>query len=174
MLVVFVSTPCFADGPFFANGIKVGEATQTSAIVWVRLTKEEQAEFGRLKIFTEGLPSNARLKIPMPTNVAPGMPGEVRLSYTAASGAERKTDWIGVDGASDFTHQFKLSNLTPGTQYKVRVEARASSDGAVTATANGEFHTAFATDQRESSAVHRFHLSGDSQHRFRNRRPSRL
>ncbi|MBT6004190.1 MAG: hypothetical protein HOG79_00610, partial [Prolixibacteraceae bacterium] len=27
------------DGPYFGTGIKIGEVTQTEAIVWVRLTK---------------------------------------------------------------------------------------------------------------------------------------
>lgn len=28
------------DGPYFATGIKIGEVTQTEAIVWTRLTKD--------------------------------------------------------------------------------------------------------------------------------------
>ena len=63
------------DGPYLGNGIKVGEASQTSAVVWVRLTNAPEANFGLLKIFTEGLPSNAKSKLPMP----PACPGKTSV-----------------------------------------------------------------------------------------------
>lgn len=30
------------DGPYFATGIKIGEVTQTEAIVWIRLTENPE------------------------------------------------------------------------------------------------------------------------------------
>ena len=47
-LFVFVITllsSCQAavvDGPYFATGIKIGEVTQTEAIVWIRLTENPE------------------------------------------------------------------------------------------------------------------------------------
>ena len=62
-------------GPYFASGIKVGEATQDSAIIWVRLTQREQADFAALDIFTQGLPSGASTGVMMPTAAVVGAEG---------------------------------------------------------------------------------------------------
>ncbi len=114
--------------PFFANGLKVGEVTQKSAIVWVRLTKEHKANFGKLKLLTEGLPSNAKAKIDMPLDVVPGMEGEarVRLTHLDGNGLPRltETEWAVIGPETDYCHQFKLKNLVPGISYQVIVEAR--------------------------------------------------
>ncbi|MBT7866913.1 MAG: hypothetical protein HN763_11235, partial [Opitutales bacterium] len=41
-LIVVASAACLqaAKGPFLANGIKIGEVDQHSAIVWIRLTRD--------------------------------------------------------------------------------------------------------------------------------------
>ncbi len=71
----------YAESPYFASGIKVGEVDQSSAIIWCRLTKEETAKFGLLPIFTEGLKDKDKDIINMPLEVVPGMEGEVRVLY---------------------------------------------------------------------------------------------
>ena len=45
LTIVMLATAPFAaasEGPYLATGIKIGEVDQTSAIVWVRLTKRDQ------------------------------------------------------------------------------------------------------------------------------------
>ena len=134
-------TASAVEQPHFASGIKIGEVTQDSAIVWVRLTRNKSADFDRLKIFKEGLPSNARVKIDMPADVVPGMPGKVRVRYDEAGESTLlETDWVSVDSDTDFIHQFRLKNLTPGSAYSIIVDAKSTSGEESTIT--GRFRTA--------------------------------
>ncbi|MEM9158104.1 MAG: hypothetical protein AAGB46_03570, partial [Verrucomicrobiota bacterium] len=82
---LFVTLYQFAsasEGPYFGTGVKVGEVDQNSAIIWARLTQDETAKFDLLPIFTEGL-LDVRAKDVgrMPTDVAPGAQGEIRVKY---------------------------------------------------------------------------------------------
>ena len=44
---VLYTTTLFADAPYMATGIKIGEVTDTTAIIWVRLTENaERVDFG--------------------------------------------------------------------------------------------------------------------------------
>ncbi|BDS07567.1 alkaline phosphatase [Oceaniferula spumae] len=140
------------DGPYLATGIKIGEVDQKSAIVWVRLTKEKRADFGRLPILTEGLDPKEKSKTPMPTDIVPGMAGEVRVSYWPESKEdERKnTDWVKVTVEQDFTYQFKLNDLRPHRAYKCLVEARQTGSEKPSITMTGGFKTAPSSDQAEA------------------------
>ncbi len=128
LLVGFAATMGRAQSPHFASGIKVGEVNQDSAIIWVRLTKNKVADFDRLPILTEGLPSNARLSIEMPDDLVSGIDGQVRLRYWVDGRVpvQKVTNWMDVDPDADFTHQFKIRRLKPGTPYRFTVESRAS------------------------------------------------
>ncbi len=132
------------DGPFFASGIKVGESTQTTAIVQVRLTENESADFSRLPIFTEGLPVGEQSAIEMPDDVVPGMAGQVQMEYwiDGDESSRRSTNRVQVNETTDFTHQFRLTDLQPGSQYRFQVNARASADAADTASITGSLRTA--------------------------------
>ena len=44
--MVAVSARALADGPYLANGVKVGEVSQDSAVVWARLTAEPKRREG--------------------------------------------------------------------------------------------------------------------------------
>ncbi len=142
-LLLLCGSGMAGDGPWFASGIKVGEATQTSAIVWVRLTQQPEAAFDRLPILTEGLPSNERSSLRMPTDVVPGSPGRVRVRFKPVSGEsdERSTPWVSVSDDTDFCHQFTLTDLHPGQRYGVVVESTDPS-GQPGATMSGGFTTA--------------------------------
>ena len=136
-----------ADGPYFASGIKVGEVDQTSAIVWVRLTKNPVANFDRLPIFTEGLPGRTKDTGIMPVDVVLGTEGETRVRYwTLKSDRLQKTDWEKVTAESDFVHQFQLVSLLPDTQYKFEVDARGSGAEEISNTISGTFKTAPTAD----------------------------
>ncbi len=137
-----------AQAAYFASGIKVGEVDQTSAIVWVRLTADEVADFDQLPIFTEGLDESAKDVGPMPLAVAPGMAGDVRVIYWVEGATDAHfTEWKSVDPEADFIHQFELRGLVAGSEYRFKVQARESAVTAQVNTIAGSFRTAPAADQ---------------------------
>ena len=137
-----------AAGPFQATGFKVGEVTDTTAIVWTRLTANEKANPSTnpaLKfVYIDGKskemdlrerPDKKRGEIESveystPGKVrdiryaAPGASGEVRVVYQAQGGAHRSSGWESVDPKADYTRQFRLEKLKPNTIYSLRVETR--------------------------------------------------
>ena len=72
-------TAVFADAPYMATGIKIGEVTATEAIVWVRLTAvEKRVDFG------------APMPIVTYTHVDTGEPLDGRLMLYDALQAETR------------------------------------------------------------------------------------
>ena len=137
--------PALSAAPHLANGVKVGEVDDRSALVWTRLTETDAADFGRLPILTQGLDQRDPDVGEIPPDLLPGAPGEVRLTWwPAAAGdlAKELTAWATVSPDRDFTHQFALSNLEPDTLYAYVVEGSAPSRDAMVATASGQFRTA--------------------------------
>jgi len=155
------------EGPYFATGIKIGEVTQSEAIVWVRLTenpvrvgndapmpdvKYKDPETGELK-GRSGRPDIAPIVIyPEGYNIdnvqgaVPGREGMVKLKYREEGQEEWiESAWSAVDPGKAFTHQFMLKTLSPGTSYELLVEA--SPDGKrKSASIEGTFATAPAKD----------------------------
>lgn len=141
---------------FFGNGIKIGELTSRSAIVWARLTAQaeltaEGLAFARPNL-TKGETGNkvdATIAAPefgycrqLPANTAlssvrysmPGAPGQVRLSYRRTEGGDwRHTSWVSVGADSDCAHSFPLTKLEPATRYELLVEGRVRADSPVVA-----------------------------------------
>lgn len=136
-----------SEGPFFASGIKVGEATSDSVIVWVRLTKEKQARFDALDILTEGLPSKASSSATMPEDVVPGSSGIARVLY-AVDGVEqwKQSPWKRAISKNDYTLQFRLTDLEPGREYRFEVQAKNSEDQPQHYAESGTFKTAPSKD----------------------------
>ncbi|MHC2070214.1 alkaline phosphatase D family protein [Bremerella sp. T1] len=107
---------------FQATGIRVGEVTPTSAIVWTRLTKNATRTNDGI-VFKKRGKSEEALKTPVEQieGACPGQPGKIRLHYTndPNQNALQMTDWIEVDESTDFIHQFELTDLQPATEYHV-------------------------------------------------------
>ena len=106
----------------FASGIKIGEVTQDSAIVWARLTQDESADFDQLKIFSKNLRASIKSKERMPIGVVPGTAGCIQLLCWEDAQADsepliKQTQTVAV--ANDFAAQFQLKNLRPGIRYKI-------------------------------------------------------
>jgi len=156
-----------AGPPYQANGVKVGEVTQDSAIVWTRLTRnpkrlDDGAQWLKGKRIggTESSGKSKRAGIVPGSQfpegatlddmegAVPGAPGEVRVVYRLkeAGAAEKATDWTAVDPDRDFTRQFVLKDLEPNSRYAYRVECRAGAQGPAGPTIEGEFRTAPAAD----------------------------
>ncbi|UCD27919.1 MAG: alkaline phosphatase D family protein [Planctomycetota bacterium] len=131
-----------------ATGVKVGEVTDGSAIVWVRLTKEASRR-------ADGIVYKAKrpVKWKKPTEEiivnelegsCPGAPGKVRLRYGDQRNlADSKTiPWVDVSAAADFTHQFRLNDLKPATVYYYTVETTGPGGSPKHGSLNGSFETA--------------------------------
>ncbi len=132
MATVFVALAAMcAEGPYLGGGIKIGELTPNSVIIWTRLTKNPAANT-QGHSFSPGGSRNAR-RPQLPTGVAvedlkyacPGAVGEVRIVY-ATDAKTQQTDWLKVDPQADFTRQIEITDLTPATKYQLRIESRST------------------------------------------------
>ena len=121
------------EGPYLATGIKIGEVSQTEAIVWVRLTEDPQRvgkdapmpevrykdrETGEM-VERRGRPDATPVvsypeghSIATVEGATPGKEGKVRLKYRATGDQKWiMMDWQAVDPEKDFTHQFQVTEL---------------------------------------------------------------
>jgi alkaline phosphatase D len=148
-----------AAGPYQATGIKIGEVTDHSAIVWTRLTRHAQrnpadgptvtikyakpdGKTPRREQVCEGILYPDGATVDDLKQGAPGIDGDVRVSWkTAEAGEWQSTRWKPVAPLGDFTRQFKLDELQPGSKYELRVETRGV-DGSAGEPLTGSFHTA--------------------------------
>jgi alkaline phosphatase D len=132
-----------------ATGVRVGEATDKTAIVWTRLTRNATRN-------TAGIAFPARRKgekqpsPPPPTppvheieGACPAMSGRVRLRYGLKEDLADaiETPWTDVSAENDGIHQLTLAKLKPGSTYHYICET-AGSGGAQHEGFRGRFHTA--------------------------------
>ena len=143
LCMVFV-VPFLVAEVYLANGIKIGEVTQDSAILWTRLTKHATANIDGEKF--RKVPKHVR-QIPEGKNLAemegavPGNAGSVRISWQRKGNAVIKTEWLPVDEKEDFTRKVEIGDLLPGQTYEVQVESRSTQEKAGQ-TIRGKFRTA--------------------------------
>ncbi len=132
-----------------ATGVKVGEITPTSAIVWMRVTKNPSHN-AEGKIY----PRRSRpIKLPEGMSIndlrgaCPGAEGMVRLRYSTKPNLEGavSTDWVKVVAKNDYTHQFRLAELMPGAVYYYAAETKG--EAGEHAPLRGQFETAPTADQ---------------------------
>jgi alkaline phosphatase D len=115
----------------FANGIKIGEVDQDSAIIWTRLTRNPSLNFkgaGFLKTKKHVVPASKQLPAGKTLDdmegAVPGASGSVRLVWNSVGGQLISSDWINVNEQTDFTARFDLNDLKPATEYTVQVESK--------------------------------------------------
>ena len=98
-----------------ANGIKIGEVTNNSTIIWTRLTKESERNIhGKPFAKSEKPHINPEFgKLEEMEGVVLGIDGEVRIIYAPENGTGRQltSEWKAVLAEMDFTAQFQLSDL---------------------------------------------------------------
>lgn len=157
-------------GPFLANGMRNSWADQTSIVLWTRTTRHKQMnkdgqrfrtlttkEASKLSLSTDAeqihaaqLPKDATLDDMF--GACPGQQGEVRLIYFPKLQRRilKSTPWKRTVASNDFTAQWQLNNLKPGTHYAAIVEARVSDGQPPTAVIRGGFETAPATDAKKN------------------------
>jgi alkaline phosphatase D len=135
-----------------AMGFRVGDVTQTTAIVWTRITAAAEPNWQgaapRVKESpTRTIVRNDPIPIDDREGALPGAPGEVRVIWSEQPDLQDpvRSLWCRVDADGDYTHQFHLTGLEPGTRYFVQVEARDAAERA--ATRIGSFTTPAALDR---------------------------
>ncbi len=154
------------DKPFQATGIKIGEASQTQVIIWTRLTLNPQrvpskapmpqilyndpktGEVRDLNSNDDDKKFSPVVKYPDGYNVdniagaVPGTTGKTCVFYKTQNSPEwQSTGWEEVSVNHDYTHQFKLTNLLPSTEYQIHVESE-SLEGIKGQIIEGRFQTA--------------------------------
>ncbi len=133
--------------------------TDTSAIVWTRLTRNAMRnpsdgptvrieyepappDGGRRQRTVRGVRFSDGATVGQLRQAVPGIDGDSRVLVKADGESPwRETAWQRVDPLGDFTAQFAIDGLRPATHYRVRVESRAT-DGAAGPTLDGGFRTA--------------------------------
>lgn len=134
--------------PFQATGVKVGEVTENSAIVWVRLTERAERNPGDPGKLTKQHPGDEASVHALPGE-CPGSAGQVRLTYGTqedVSGAIT-TAWASVSAEADFTHSFTLTGLEPDTRYFYETACRSGDSEQGGRSLQGSFRTAPRRDQ---------------------------
>jgi alkaline phosphatase D len=156
------------EGPFLGNASRNSWADQTSIVVWTRTTsRPEMLITGKpfKKISAKEVNELSKLKdagkleqvqLPAGTSLddmlgaCPGKEGKVRLSYFPEEQRKqvKSLNWVTTKAENDFTAQWKLEGLKPGTKYITIIEAQ-TIDGRPSAAIRGSFKAApAATESR--------------------------
>jgi len=104
-----------------AMGFRVGEVSQSAAIVWTRVTALAEPNWNGkapepLESDTRTIVINEAIPIEHREGAVPGAAGEVRLVLSSKPGLSDPTysEWITVQAQQDYTHQFAVD--TRGTR----------------------------------------------------------
>lgn len=131
-----------------ATGTRVGEVTDTTAIVWTRLTKHSARNNDGVSFALEKGKNKGKTQRNVPPvheieGACPAMSGKVRLRYglKADMSDAVATEWMNVTEDRDGIHHFKLTALKPGSTYHY-VSETADADGTAHESFTGKFHTA--------------------------------
>lgn len=127
-----------------ASGVKVGEVTDSSAILWARLTAAgERNTTGPKAVGRSRSVDDSKVEPNTLHGSCPGAPGRIRVRYGTTPDLEdaKSTEWAIVTEATDFIHQFALTGLPADRviQYAVDTE---SADGKAHDSVTGQFRTA--------------------------------
>ncbi len=152
LVLALWATTALADGPYQATGFKVGEVTDSTAVVWTRLTLRPERNSSDAPMVELVLDEDKRvtgvvypegMTVADIRDAAPGTTGQVRVQY-ATTDQDRllRTDWVDVGPKRDFTHQFQLRDLSPNTRYRLLVECRSGRFGTPSHSLSGGFVTA--------------------------------
>ena len=154
--------------PYQATGFKICEVDQSSAIVWARLTRNQQrvGKEGPMPVVRYKDPETGELgprrgrpdsppivEFPNGSNpdtiegAVPGAAGEVRVRYKPVGGEWSRTRWQAVDPSRDYTAQLKLEGLMANTAYEVEIRSRNGEIGGEAL--RGRFQTAPAVERPE-------------------------
>lgn len=155
--------------PQLGNAMRNSWADQTSIVLWTRTTERadmvvDGPQFTpisnkQVSELDKAADANAIMAAQIPAGsqledmfgASPGAAGEVRLTYFPVTQRQESisTEWSLTAAESDFTHQWKVEDLKPGTEYAAVVEARAPGSEELTAVLRGGFETALPATSEE-------------------------
>ncbi|GIX00623.1 MAG: hypothetical protein KatS3mg111_3955 [Pirellulaceae bacterium] len=155
----FAEQPPPAQSPQLGNALRNSWVDQNSITLWSRTTRHaeyvsEGPDFLDAKTNPPQKVKDAdeltALQIPAGfalddmLGACPGAPGEIRLTYFPVDQRHRMstTAWQRTTPENDYTMQWHVDRLRPGTKYAAIVEARPIGSQEVTAVIRGHFHTA--------------------------------
>ncbi|MGI9470236.1 MAG: family 16 glycoside hydrolase [Rubripirellula sp.] len=158
-----------ANGPFLGNAMRNSWADQTSIVLWTRTTRDREMNTTgpRFRSISKGDASKLAkqtdpedlLSAQLPDGseldemfgACPGAEGEVRLTYfpKLQRRSPKTTEWIATQASQDFTTQWELKDLKPGTRYAAVIEARPVGGSSPTAVIRGGFETAPAASKKQ-------------------------
>lgn len=184
-VLCFTGTACAAlttGGPYLATGIKIGEVTQTDAIIWVRLTENPErvgndAPMPDIKyvdpesgdLVTRSNRPNMAPVVEFPDGYSiktiqgatPGSTGRVRVKFRESGETKwRQTSWRAVGEQSDYSTQLKLKKLNPGSVHEIVVQAGPVDGKSISSSLEGTFKTA--PDRHEPADVNFIVTTGTS------------
>ncbi len=124
-----------------ATGTRVGEVTDGSAIVWTRLTANEQRNGEGLVL--KGRGEKATVPAEQLDGACGGAAGRVRMRYGVREDLSdaQVTPWFDVTEATDFIHRFQLADLTPDATYYYASETTGPSGSPEHGSFRGQFAT---------------------------------
>ncbi len=128
---------------YFTTGFKTTEVTSRSALLWTRLCAWEKPNpvmhERREAIFRHPLNFDESAPVAQMDGAVKGAGGLVRVTLTGG-GETVTSDWHPALEEHDFTVQIPFDNLTPGSSYQLKWEAKATAAGEVSAI-SGSFQT---------------------------------
>ncbi len=129
---------------YFTNGFKIGELTDSSAIIWTRLCKSEKPVpvYHKQKEAPFKSPINFDNNMPVAKmeGAVEGSFGQVKIQLQSKD-TIISTNWAFVSPYRDFTFKRVITGLSPNTTYSVIIQGRKGFDSPITEI-KGSFMTA--------------------------------
>lgn len=146
LLACLLPFPARADEPLphQASGTRVGEMTDTTAVVWTRVTAKPSRNTTGQRFDVKGANAPVIGNVDDLHGACPGAAGRVRVRYGVRDDLADAvaTEWVGVTETTDFIHPFKLVHLKPGTRYHYATETTGIGGTPAHAPVRGMFRTA--------------------------------
>jgi alkaline phosphatase D len=150
------AVPSNAPASHQATGLRIGEVTPDSAVIWTRLTAEHERNNSGLVIPGRAVGKRpeqlAKVTVPVEEleGACPAADGRIRLRYGVRADVRNAvtTGWVDVAAAKDSVHKFLLENLRPDSEYDVVCETT----GPGGEPRHGELRAQFATAPRVDDA----------------------
>ena len=138
-----------ADSVYFTTGFKIGDVTNSSAIVLTRLcaTPEPVEVYHQRKeaVFRHPINFNNDMPVQKMEGAVQGSTGQVKIKLNSKD-TLISTDWKYVSSYKDFTFKKKFEGLKSNTNYSIIIQGRKSPKSPVTEI-KGQFRTAPLEDQ---------------------------
>lgn len=136
------------DRVYFTTGLKIGELTDTSAVIWTRLNKAPKpvpvTHQRKQAPFKSPLSFNNDIAVQNMDGAVEGVFGQVRITIKSPDTLVT-TGWQFVSSYKDYTFKSKIVGLKPNQSYHIFLEGRKDKDFPIS-DISGTFKTAPAKD----------------------------